>query len=93
MDAGADDTSREQAGEVPTDAANGAETASADLQDAESGDEIAVQPGDESEEAAPEPHSEAEVDTTESAAEPDLEPVVEDSKPKRGGWWQKRSFL
>ncbi len=65
-------------------------TASADLQDAESGDEIAVQPGDDSNEAAPEPQNETETET-ESASEP--EPVVEDSKPKRGGWWQKRSFL
>jgi ribonuclease E len=93
-DAGADvvETPRDDTAEDLSEAANGAETASADLEGSESGDEIAVQPADESEEAAPEPEAEPEAET-ESASEPELEPVVEDDKPKRGGWWQKRSFL
>ena len=37
----------------------------------------------------PEPEAEAEAEA-ESASEPE---PVEGDKPKRGGWWQKRSFL
>jgi ribonuclease E len=94
--AGTDETPQEEAVEGLSEAANGAETASTDLEGSESGDEIAVQPADESDESTSEPHGETEPEVepdTESAAEPELEPVVEDDKPKRGGWWQKRSFL
>jgi ribonuclease E len=99
-DAGAvvDETPQEQAGEDPSEAGNGAVTASADLEGSESDGEIAVQPADESSEAAPEsqaePKGEAEPEPepqAESASEP--QPAVEEDKPKRGGWWQKRSFL
>ncbi len=86
-----------------SEATNGTETAPVDLEVSENGDGIAVQPTEESGEAAPEPEgkteskpeAEAESDS-EPEPEPEPEPVlepVEDSKPKRGGWWQKRSFL
>ena len=97
-DAGADDTPHEEVAEDLSEAANGTETASADLDGSESGDEIAVRPADESGEAAPEPQAEPEPEPevepeaeAESASEP--EPAVDEGKPKRGGWWQKRSFL
>ncbi len=96
------ETPQEETAEDLTEAANGAETAPADLEGSESGDEIAVQATEESGEAAPEPQAETEAEPepepeVEQAAEPEttpeLEPAVEDDKPKRGGWWQKRSFL
>ena len=95
-DASADDTPHEEVAEDLSEAANGAETASADLEGSERADEIAVQPAEESGEAAPEPQAEPEVEPeaeAESASEPEPEPAVDEGKPKRGGWWQKRSFL
>jgi ribonuclease E len=99
-DADVVETPQEESPEDLSEAANGAETAPADLEASESGDEIAIQPADGSGETAselqaePEPETEAEA---EGASEPELEPVaepaVDDDKPKRGGWWQKRSFL
>ena len=96
-DAGADDHARADKAEAPSETTNGTETAPVDLEVSENGDGIAVQPADESGEAAPERQGERQGESEsepESASEPEpvLEPV-EDSKPKRGGWWQKRSFL
>jgi len=101
-DAGGAGTLQEETTEDLSEAANGAETAPADLEGSESGDEIAIQPAKESGEAEPEPQAEPEPELQSEpepgqAAEPEttreLEPVAEDNKPKRGGWWQKRSFL
>jgi len=96
-DAGADDHASADKAEAPSETTNGTETAPVDLEVSENGDGIAVQPADESGEAAPERQGERQGESEsepESASEPEPVPEpVEDSKPKRGGWWQKRSFL
>jgi len=99
--AGIHDRPPEEAAEELSEAANGTETASADLESPERGDEIAVQTAaNESGGAAPEPQAEPRRETepeakaeVPNASAPEPEPVAEDDKPKRGGWWQKRSFL
>ena len=50
------------------------------------GDDFYVVTPEPEPEAEPEPEPQAD-----SASEP--QPAVEEDKPKRGGWWQKRSFL